>query len=294
MAKFLCDGNPFFQLAQPAKRKTHVLLALVVVIAILVLSILVSGIATLLVGSLLPINREIVSGFFMFTTLILLVWLYTRFVEGRSFKTLGFARENFIPKYFRGFGVGFLLMAGSLLIITLLCDVAIEPPKIEEGVFYTIVSIVLALLFFAIQGAGEEIMFRGWLMQSVGARHWPWLGILLSIVLFMAVHLANPGVNAISIVNLLLIAIFLSVYVLREGGLWGVCGFHTAWNWSMGNIFGLEVSGNSIPGASAINMSISGHEAISGGRFGIEASLVVTGVIIIGILWLIIADRNEK
>jgi membrane protease YdiL (CAAX protease family) len=201
MAKFLCDGNPFFQLAQPAKRKTHVLLALVVVIAILVLSILVSGIATLLVGSLLPINREIVSGFFMFTTLILLVWLYTRFVEGRSFKTLGFARENFIPKYFRGFGVGFLLMAGSLLIITLLCDVAIEPPKIEEGVFYTIVSIVLALLFFAIQGAGEEIMFRGWLMQSVGARHWPWLGILLSIVLFMAVHLANPGVNAISIVT---------------------------------------------------------------------------------------------
>jgi hypothetical protein len=62
----------------------------------------------------------------------------------------------------------------------------------------------------------------------------------------------------------------------------------------MGNIFGLEVSGNSIPGASAINMSISGHEARSGGRFGIEASLVVTGVIIIGILWLIIADRNEK
>lgn len=50
-------------------------------------------------------------------------------------------------------------------------------------------------------------------------------------------------------------------------------GIHLSWNFSQGQIFGYAVSGMDIP-SPIIQPVISGHELITGGAFGAEASVI--------------------
>jgi hypothetical protein len=110
------------------------------------------------------------------------------------------------------------------------------------------------------------------------------LGVLLSSLIFAALHLLNPNLSWVAVLNLVLVGIFLALWALWEGGIWGVCGFHISWNWAQGNLFGFEVSGQSVQGGILFNLMETGPGIITGDAFGPEAGLAVTAVLIIGII----------
>jgi uncharacterized protein len=56
--------------------------------------------------------------------------------------------------------------------------------------------------------------------------------------------------------------------------LWFAMGLHTAWNFLQGTIFGVAVSGNGAPTDSLFQPLIQGNPWLTGGAFGIEASLI--------------------
>lgn len=85
------------------------------------------------------------------------------------------------------------------------------------------------------------------------------------------------------IVNLLLYSLFAAFYALREGSLWGVCAFHSAWNWAQGNFFGLAVSGNQADGGMLFDLMEVGPDWFTGGAFGPEGGLAVTLMLLVGI-----------
>jgi len=58
-----------------------------------------------------------------------------------------------------------------------------------------------------------------------------------------------------------------------SGTLWLPIGIHWAWNFTQGNIFGFEVSGNDA-GASFLKSTVSGPDWLTGGAFGAEASVI--------------------
>jgi hypothetical protein len=94
--------------------------------------------------------------------------------------------------------------------------------------------------------------------------------------------------------NLIVLAIFFSLYALSEESLWGVMGVHAAWNWTQGNIFGVEVSGTTAYGASHLmQWSVAGPDWLTGGGFGPEGSAITLVVLIIGSL-LVIAFALRK
>ena len=116
-----------------------------------------------------------------------------------------------------------------------------------------------------------------------------YVALSLSSLVFMTIHLLNPNVSFLSVVNLFLAGIVLGIYYLHKSNLWLPIGMHLTWNFFQGPIFGFEVSG--IETKSIINQSIGGNEFITGGSFGFEGSIVATILILIMIVYL---DRKYK
>jgi len=83
---------------------------------------------------------------------------------------------------------------------------------------------------------------------------------------------------------------------VREGSLWGVCGWRAAWNWLLGLGFGLEVSGqviDTVPLIADLTGKAGAPWWLTGGAFGPEASIVTTAVLVAGTVTLILRGRTR-
>ncbi len=150
------------------------------------------------------------------------------------------------------------------------------------------------LMIFAtvfIQSSAEEVVCRGFIYQHL--RHHfasPWVAIICNSVLFSAMHLANPGVTALALVNNTVVGILLSLTVYYFDSFWCAAAIHAAWNFTQNILFGLPNSGIEVPYSvftldktTAVN-GFAYHTA-----FGIEGTwcglLVMLAVMAVVILW---------
>jgi len=159
-------------------------------------------------------------------------------------------------------------------------------PTVWSG-FAAIPGVLIMLTGWLIQGAAEETLTRGFLLQVFGTRFGAVWGIIVSSALFSSLHLLNDNINWIAMINLFLFGVFACIYAISEGGLWGVFAIHSFWNWAQGNVLGLEVSGSFIGGTTLINLKEVGPDWLTGGLFGPEGGLAVTLVLITGCLAVI-------
>ncbi|HVY03436.1 MAG TPA: CPBP family intramembrane glutamic endopeptidase, partial [Caulobacterales bacterium] len=86
---------------------------------------------------------------------------------------------------------------------------------------------------FAIQGGSEEVLCRGWLMQTIGARHGALAALIASSVFFAFLHFDPRETMLGMIVGVaarLPLAFALGLLALRQGNLWGSLGLHAGWN----------------------------------------------------------------
>ncbi len=223
---------------------------------------------------------------FTFLPFFIFVWGWLGFFERRSFWTTGLERTGIWEKYSRGALVGFVMMIFPVVIMAVFGMMSFESdPTVWSGAG-AIPGVLIMLVGWLAQGAAEETLTRGFLLPVFGIRFGPFWGIIGSSVLFSSLHLLNPNVNLIAILNLFLFGVFASVYAMSEGGLWGVFAIHSLWNWAQGNLLGLEVSGSSIGGTTLINLKATGPDLITGGVFGPEGGLAITLILLIGCLVL--------
>jgi membrane protease YdiL (CAAX protease family) len=123
--------------------------------------------------------------------------------------------------------------------------------------------------------------------------HWrPAIGVIFSALFFSALHLLNPNITLISVLNLFLFGLFAALYALWEGGLWGVFAIHSIWNWAQGNVFGLSVSGLYLQSSVLFNLTETGPDWITGGYFGPEGGIIVT-LILLCAMTILIAFSNR-
>ena len=130
-------------------------------------------------------------------------------------------------------------------------------------------------------------------MNVLGARYNIGIGLFISSTLFGLLHLTNPNVSFIAVINIILIGIFYGLYVIKTNDLWAVCGMHSAWNFAQGNLFGFEVSGINVEVSSLMDLNLVGNDFISGGIFGPEAGIASTVVLLISIGILIYLDKKD-
>lgn len=133
----------------------------------------------------------------------------------------------------------------------------------------------------------EELLFRGALFRIVEEWVGSWISLVISAAVFGLVHLMNPtatltGALYISVEAGLLLA---AAYMLTRR-LWLSIGFHISWNYTQSGVFsGIVSGGDSRPGL--IRATIKGPEALTGGDFGLESSVVAfalctaTGIVLL-------------
>ena len=188
------------------------------------------------------------------TSLIIIVFIYVKFIEKRKISSIGFFKKNAIKNYLIGLIAGFITFTTIVLITWKLGY--LELIKVTNESYSSVVSwplFLVVILFWLIQGASEEIFVRGWLFPIIGKRHNVPIAIILSSLFFTALHLGNPNTAIVPLVNLTLFGVFACFYVIRFEDLWGICAFHSIWNWVQGNLFGIKVSGDEFPGGSIFN-----------------------------------------
>lgn len=224
-----------------------------------------------------------------FGVLILFVWLWARLYEKRPFATLGFERRNALWQYGRGLLIGVLTFGGAVGLMALFGYVAPEAGDPARMGLAALGGILLIFLpGWLIQGAAEEVLTRGWMLPVLGARYRPWVGLLLSSLFFMGMHGLNPNVSLLALVNLALYGLFAALYALREESLWGICAFHSVWNWAQGNLFGLAVSGQETGVGTLLDLMEAGPDLFTGGAFGPEGGLAVTLMLVLGSVLMLV------
>ena len=229
--------------------------------------------------------------FFGFGFGALLCFAWVRFFERRGLDTIGFSAGG-LRLYGKGLLLGFGFITAVVVCIYLLGGYQVEATGIGQ---HFSLGALLALIFlfigFMVQGATEEIFMRGWLFQLLTSRYGIVVGIIGNMLMFSALHAGNITFSTelmIGLFNIVLVAIMLSFYALKEGTLWGVCAWHSAWNWLLGVGFGLEVSGQSLK---VVPLFIDLKNAdntpvwLNGGAFGPEASVVTSVILLIGIFY---------
>jgi membrane protease YdiL (CAAX protease family) len=148
-------------------------------------------------------------------------------------------------------------------------------------------DLMLPLITTAIMPAFmEELLFRGILFRWIEEFGGTWAGLIISSALFGLVHSQNPGATwfssfAVAVEGGLLLG---GAYMLTRS-LWMPIGLHAAWNFTQGPILGVPVSGNQIHGI--FQAKLSGPVILSGGPFGLEASVIAIVVCTAAGLWFI-------
>lgn len=157
------------------------------------------------------------------------------------------------------------------------------------------VELAEAILAMAIMpGFTEELLFRGilfrWLEQFGGS----WFALALTAALFGLGHIFNPHATALSSFAIAIEAgILLGGAYMLTRSLWMPIGLHAAWNFTQGEIFDVNVSGIDVHGL--VTSRMSGPEILSGGSFGLEASLIAMVIATAaGVVMVVLAVRRGE
>ncbi|MFQ6056250.1 MAG: CPBP family intramembrane glutamic endopeptidase [Methanosarcinales archaeon] len=138
--------------------------------------------------------------------------------------------------------------------------------------------ILIILLFLQILVAlGEEISFRGYILQNFISSIGVGKAIILSSFMFSAIHIPSMLFYNIKLYNgiimfstITVIGIFLSFLYLQYG-LSSAVAFHFTWNFFQYNIYSLD---NIRFNFGILELIYSGPELITGGQNGPEAGLL--------------------
>lgn len=295
------NNSRLFDLAKQGQRFTHI--AVVIPLSFLFSLISQFGVIPVVIamGALYGFSESgitvpdslssLISGFWMAMQLIfafilvyVILWAWLKFFEKRPFWTLGYELKDALKQYVRGFLFGMLMFVGSVAILGAFGSVAFEVGDPSQQGIAAVGGVFLVLFGWIIQGGAEEVLIRGWVLPVIGARYKPWIGLLVSSLIFALLHGLNPGLSAIALVNLALFGVFAGLYAMREGSMWGISALHSVWNWVQGNFFGFQVSGTNAEGGTLINLMETGEDWLTGGAFGPEGGIAVTIVLVISIL----------
>lgn len=142
-------------------------------------------------------------------------------------------------------------------------------------------------------GVYEELWFRGTVFRLIEEWLGSWWALIASSLLFGYVHLDNEAATLQGIASITLWAgVLLTGCFLLTRRLWLGIGLHAAWNYTQGSVYSGSVSGNAAPEGLIVSQ-IQGSHWLTGGAFGLEASMVA--VIVggsAGILMLVQAKRR--
>ncbi len=210
--------------------------------------------------------------------------LYCKLIEKRSFQDIGFTKQG--TDYLLGIGIAVAMLVAVIIICLMTGSVTF----LEINSDVNISGMLLWAVAFVIQGSEEEILCRGFLMNTLKKKVSVPVAVAISSTAFVVPHLIMTTIlesgfiyAVVGVANLYLISILFSIIVLWRKNIWISCGLHAAWNYVLNIILGLTVSGNVSKSEGMFLIQVNWLNIINGAEYGFEASIATTFVIIITI-----------
>lgn len=205
-----------------------------------------------------------------------------------KFETISFP-PVFLRRYFY-YALGLLLLcaAGTFLIGGRLVF-----PYMDYYLFAQNLASLMGTVFIA--PFIEEIIFRVVMISQISKRYTVKAGVIVSSLLFGAVHLMNGKLSVLSAVQLIiagsLMGLLLSLVYLKEKSVWASFTIHALYN-GVGSI--IPVTTEVTPDWPVAFILKTNHPIITGGQYGADCSIanIIAYVIMIFVL-LKLLQRQE-
>jgi hypothetical protein len=136
------------------------------------------------------------------------------------------------------------------------------------------------LIIFLFVGWSEELLLRGYHLQTIASGLNLFWGVILSSTVFGFLHIFNPDSSWSAVIGITVAGFYFAFAYIRTKELWLPIGLHIGWNFCEGVVFGFPVSGLDIYALTRIE--VTGPELWTGGAFGPEAGLIVLPSLMIG------------
>lgn len=260
-----------------------------IIIGLLVCGLLVTA-GQLLVGKLLKItalNEDIKNLITGIVVAILAIVSYTnlfRLYEKRAITE--FSKKGIIKSLTTGIILGVVLQSFTILVIYLkggYSIVSINP------IYFLVPPLTMAFT----SAIFEETLMRGIIFRITEEKLGSYFALIISAILFGAIHLANPNSSLTAAIGLAIQAgLLLASAFIYSRNLWFPIAIHFAWNFTQSAIFGANVSGNTIS-KTLITSKIEGAEWFTGGQFGPEGSIQATVFCLIATITLLTLSHRE-
>lgn len=243
-------------------------------------------------GEMPSLDSMMLIKFYGFSIRLVITILYCKLIEKRSLESMGIVKKKIAKSCFLGTGIAIILL-GSIFILCIISRSVVYYGKNDN------INIVLILSYlggFIIQSSMEEIMCRGFLMNSLLDKISINKAILISSVIFALPHFSalfqhNMLARIVGIVNLLLFSIVVSLLMIKYKNIWVSCAVHSAWNFILAIIIGINVSGSkNVSSVFKFNVN-ENMKLLNGGQYGIEGGLICTMVLI---LFVIVLSRRVE
>ena len=282
--------------AKPRKKVRHMIWAVcLIALALMTLGQLLGEIGTAVLARALNITDGATLFLFMYLSFIgidLLVLLYTLPCERPIFRSFGHVGPNGgSGNTWKLFGLGLLVGFG----MNALCILAAwlhGDLDFSRGVFRPL-YLLAALGCVCVQSGAEELLCRGYMFAAVKERYNIYVAAAVNALFFGALHLMNNGVTVLSIVNIVLFGLALSVVMAKTESLWFCIAVHTAWNYSQSIFFGLPNSGI-VSRGSFLHLEASTDSALYSAAFGVEGAVTTTLVLLVLTLAVLLIARRRQ
>jgi len=137
---------------------------------------------------------------------------------------------------------------------------------------FSLSGILKTMLFMLPVAIGEELAFRGYFQRLLQKKLSPGLSLAVASGVFMLLHAFNPFLSGMGLFGIFSGGLILGVNFAFTNNLWFGMAMHWVWNVAQGALLGFSVSG--IAMQSILIADASGPQWLTGGRFGIESSLI--------------------
>jgi len=208
--------------------------------------------------------------------MLFIAWIFRRFIDRKSFVSLGFAFKNYKSDFIQGMLWGVGLISLGFVVLWALGSLTIE------SIQFLPISMLGYIILFFVVSINEEVMVRGYILNNLSESVNKYIALLITASLFGIMHLGNANISIVGFINIILAGILLGIYYIHKQNLWFPIGIHFTWNLFQGPVLGFEVSGNKT--VSLITQNVQGNELLTGGEFGFEASLLATLLMVVTII----------
>jgi membrane protease YdiL (CAAX protease family) len=207
---------------------------------------------------------------------IICVFVFRKFVDRKTFASLGFSTAGHSHEMIAGFFLAPALIGIGSLILYFTKHLEWDLNTFNGQAFF-IEAGTLALIAIS-----EELVFRGYILNNLMQSFNKWPALIISSALFTIFHLSNPGISAIPLATLFIGGILFGINYIYTKNLWFSMLLHFSWNLFQGPIAGYKVSG--INFSSLLQTDLKGDISITGGDFGFEGSFIATALLLFTVL----------